>query len=282
MNFADPLGLRRALLALLLLLASVPLLAAQRIVTLAPHLTELVYAAGAGERLVGTVAHSDHPAAARRLPRIGDAASIDQERLVALRPDLILAWRDGTPAHVVDRLRRLGLRVESSHIDRLDAVPDELRRIGRLVASPASADTAATVLEQRIHALPRPQGRPIKVFYQLWDRPLYTIGGGHFIDDIIRRCGGINLFADLRSPAASVDPETILVRAPEAIVAAAEPDTARQWFARWRRYASLPASRAGRFAAAPPEWLNQPGPRLIDGAEWLCGEFTRWRQEKAP
>lgn len=255
--------------------------AAERIVTLAPHLTELVYAIGAGDRLVGTVAHSDYPPAARLLPRVGDATAIAPERLLALRPDLVLAWQGGTPAHLVEHLRRLGLRVESSRIDRLDELPDELRRIGRLVGRPEAAEMAAQALERRIRTLPRPQGRPIKVFYQIWDRPLYTIGGGHFIDDVIRRCGGVNLFSDLSQPAASVALEAVLARAPQAIIAAAEPAAAARWLAAWRRHPKLPAMQAGRFAAAPPEWLNQPGPRLIDGAEWLCAQLARWRSAPA-
>ncbi len=264
---------------LLLALYLCPAWPAQRIVSLAPHLTEMLFAAGAGSRVVATVKGSDYPTQARRLPRVGDASSVDFERIVALKPDLVLAWAGGTPVRIVAKLKALGLRVEESRVTGLGGVPDELERIGRLAGTPVPAVRAAAKLRRRIADLARRYAgrRPVRVFYQVWDHPLYTVGGQHFISDVLARCGAVNIYADLREPAGVVGRETVLVRDPQAIVAGADARTAARWFAEWSRYGSLTAVRLGHMGAVPPDLLEEPGPRLVYGAERLCALLDGWR-----
>jgi ABC-type Fe3+-hydroxamate transport system substrate-binding protein len=189
------------LIALALLASAAPVAAmpAQRIVTLAPHLAELVHAAGAGDRLVGTVAWSDFPAEVQSLPQVGDAFRLDLEMLAVLAPDLVLAWQGGNPDHMLAQLERHGYRVVALAPERLDDIAAHLEEIGRLAGTQATAQAAAAdyraalAAERRAHA-----GKPVlRVFYQVSWRPLYTVGGRQLISEVITLCGGENIFAEL-------------------------------------------------------------------------------------
>ena len=173
---------------------------AQRIVSLAPHLTELLFAAGAGSLLVGTAAYSDFPALARRVPTIGDSSAIDIERVVALKPDVVLAWRSGNPAGTIAKLEQLGLRVFVTEPVTLDAIADQIVSFGRIAGSQAAARNAAERLRDDIAALRlKYQGRRrLSVFYQIWHQPLMTVNGKQVISSVIELCGGRNVFAGLK------------------------------------------------------------------------------------
>ncbi|MDZ7642790.1 MAG: helical backbone metal receptor [Woeseiaceae bacterium] len=224
---------------------------AERVVTLAPHLAELAFAAGAGSSLVGVSAHTDYPEAARSLPVVGDAFMLDQERLALLRPDLLLAWQSGTPAHVVDALRGRGYRVVVIRTRGLPDVATALRRIGALTGQAAAAGRAAARYEQELLEL-RNQWRdaaPIRVFYQVSQRPLYTVNGEHYVSELIGLCGGRNVFADLGELAPLVAEEAVLGRDPEVLLAAAVPGS--EPFTVWERWPALSANRYGnRFLVA--------------------------------
>ena len=188
-----------------------------RIVTLAPNLTELVFWAGAGERLVGVSAYSNHPPAALDLPVVGDAFMIDQERLAVLEPDLLLVWEGGTPAHVIDELGALGYRVEAMRTNSVADVARTIVRIGELTDHRETANRAAAAFEQRlgeIEAVHRDRA-DITVFYQVSARPLYTVNGGHFVSEIIELCGGTNVFGDLGELAPTIEVEAVVERDPE-------------------------------------------------------------------
>ncbi len=194
---------------------------ARRIVSLAPHLTELVFSAGVGQRLVGVVSFSDYPPAARELPRIGDAFQVDYEAIVGLRPDLVLAWAGGNPAQVIERLRGLGLNVETFAPLRLEDIAAHLRRIGKLAGEPRQANAVADEYLQTLAGLRSDYAArdPVRVFYQISFEPLYTVGGRSYITQMIELCGGRNVFAGLRELAAVVGLEAVLERDPELIVA---------------------------------------------------------------
>lgn len=247
---------------------------ANRIVSLAPHITELLFAAGAGGRLVAAVEYSDYPAAARALPRIGDATRIDLERLALLRPDLVIAWASGTPVRMLDGVRRLGLPLFLSEPRRLDAIGEQLRVFGRLAGTPAVAERAARDYERRLAglrmryaSLPR---RP--VFYQLALQPLLTVNGAHVIGDVLTLCGGDNVFADLPVLTPRVDVESVIAARPAAVVFALYPGedpAATESF--WRRY-GLPA--ATRFVPVPGDIIHRPTPRILDGAAQVCAALA--------
>ncbi|HSH30644.1 MAG TPA: cobalamin-binding protein, partial [Thiohalobacter sp.] len=194
---------------------------AQRIVSLAPSLTELIYAAGAGERLVGAVAYSDYPAAARQLTRVGNANQLDLEAILALRPDLVLGWGSGNPRVQLIRLRELDVPVFIAEPQRLDDIALLLERIGTLAGTRTRAEQAARAFRARQEALREQYSdRPVvRVFYEVWHRPLMTVNGDHTISAVIRLCGGRNVFADLPQLSGQVALEAVLAADPDAIVA---------------------------------------------------------------
>lgn len=245
---------------------------ARRIVSLAPHITELLFAAGAGGALVGVSEFSDAPVAARSLPRIGGGGGLDLERIVALQPDLIVAWQSGNPAFQVQRLRELGFAVFVSEPRELGAIPATIARLAHLAGTEAAAHAAITDFTRRLDGLrERYRGRaPVRVFYQVWDRPLMTVGGRHLVSAVMHLCGGSNIFADLPQLAPQVGIEAVLQRDPQAIVVAAAGDEAGRLLALWRQWPQLPAVRHGQLHAIDRELLVRHTPRILDGAERLC------------
>lgn len=247
-----------------------PAAPASRIVTLAPHLAELLYAVGAGDALVGVSAYTDYPEEAAALPVIGDAFGIDQERVSLLRPDLLLAWQSGTPAHVVDELRARGYRVETVETRGLDDVATALLLAGDLTGHPEEAAKAAADFRHGLASLrARYADRPgIRVFYQVSARPLYTVNGAHYVSELIDLCGGRNVFGDLDSLAPLVDVEAVLARDPETILASA--DAGERALRHWRRWQELAAVRHENFFLLPAGEIGRPTPRLLDAGRTLC------------
>jgi iron complex transport system substrate-binding protein len=233
---------------------------AARIVSLAPHLTELVYAAGGGARMVGAVEYSDFPPPARELPRIGSDAHISLEAVLGLRPDLIVAWPNAGSVRTIDRLRELGLPVFRSEPRELEDVATTLERLGVLAGSAAQAQRAAQTFRARKADLEkRYAGRPkVRVFYQVWDRPLLTVNGAHVISKVIALCGGENVFAALPLIAPEVDAEAVLRAAPDVILTSRADAQAPVW---------LPGIR---LVVVPADLIQRHTPRLLDGAERVC------------
>ena len=251
---------------------------ARRVVALAPHLTELVFAAGGGDRLVGVIRFSDHPAAARALPIVGDAFALNLERIAQLKPDLVLVWRSGLGARQREQLRALGLPVYESEIRRVEDIAATLRRLGTLLGNSAPADAAATGLVQHWHALQaRYSGRaPVRVFYQLWHQPLITINGEHLIAQAITACGGVNVFAGLPGLTPTVSWEAAAQADPQ-LIAGARVDAQSLPQGRWAELKQVDAVKHARYAMLPPELLGRMGPRFVDGAQLLCEALDRAR-----
>jgi iron complex transport system substrate-binding protein len=251
-------------------------LPARRIVALAPHLAELVHAAGAGAALVGAVRGSDYPEAVRVVPGVGDAAGIDIERVLGLRPDLVLAWATGNRATDVARLEALGLRVFRSEPRTLEEVASTLRRIGQLAGTAQAADQAARRYEQalaRISAEPQP--RPPAVFIQIWDVPLMTVNGQHLASSLVARCGGRNVFAALPVLAGSVSLEAVLAADPQLIIVTAAPGREQVQLAAWQRWPKLSAVAAGQVHAIDPDLMTRATPRILEGLAQVCGWIRR-------
>jgi iron complex transport system substrate-binding protein len=250
----------------------------ERIVSLAPHLTELVFAAGAGERIVATVEYSDYPQAALAIPRIGDAFRIDFERLLAMKPDIVLAWDTGTPVQTIERIRALGLRVETITTLELAHVPLALRQLGELVGTQGSANQAAEHFEKQIAQLrAEHEGRPtVSVFLQINDRPLYTVNRKHVISEVAALCGGKNVFAALTDLAPTIGIEAVIAANPQAIVSTDDtvPDAAE----RWRRWQAVTAVRVGNVFTLSSDDLTRATPRLVNGARAMCRALDTARQ----
>ena len=250
---------------------------AQRLVALSPHLTELAFAAGAGPKLVGVVEFSDYPVAARALPRVGDAFRLDLEALAGLAPDLILGWPSGNSPAALDRLRRLGYRVVELEPRRLGDIGDQLEVIGRLAGTGAQASQAAREFRDGLAALQAryADSRPGRVFYQIAPQPLLTVNREHFIGQAIEVCGGQNIYAEVPALTPVVSAESVVSRAPEAIVAndytrGPGSPAAGTPLDRWRPWQTLPAVARERLFLMDPDLMSVPGPRLLAGITQLC------------
>ncbi|WP_230969839.1 cobalamin-binding protein [Nitrogeniibacter aestuarii] len=257
---------------------------ARRIVSLAPHVTELIYAAGAGEALVGVVDYSDYPPEASRLPSVGSYTRADLEAIVALKPDLVIGWRSGNPPVQIDRLRALGIPVFVNESRDLGAVARTLRRIGTMAGTETAANAAADAFEAREAALRDRYASlaPVSVFYQIWNKPLMTINGEHLISAVIRLCGGRNVFdsEDLLAP--KIGEESVLVANPESIVASGMGEARPEWLDTWRRWPQLRAVQQDNLFFIPPELIQRHTPRILDGATRLCEQLDQARQRRAP
>ncbi|AOK05096.1 cobalamin-binding protein [Burkholderia sp. AU19243] len=259
---------------------------AQRVISLAPHATELIYAAGGGAKLVGTVTYSDYPPAAQAVPRVGDNKALDLERIAALKPDLIVVWRHGNAERQTDALRALQIPLFFSEPKHLDDVATSLRRLGTLLGTGPAADVAAASFSRDIAALrARYSARPpVTMFFQVWDRPLTTLNGAHLFNDVIALCGGRNVFAALKPLAPAVTDEAVLAANPEAIVTTAagatRSDAPLPSLARWRAWPALTAVARNNLFAIDGDLLTRPSPRIAQGAAALCEDLDAARARR--
>ncbi|WP_376694955.1 cobalamin-binding protein [Wenzhouxiangella sp. EGI_FJ10305] len=256
--------------ALLIVCAGVSAEDQPRVVSLAPHLTELAFAAGAGDALVGAVAYSDWPEPARELPRIGDAYRFDMETILGLDADLALAWRGGTPEAVASRLEELGIEVLWVETRNLADIGDALEQIGSRLDAPEPAREAADAYRRELassKSLNRGE-HDVSIFYQVSARPLFTLGGRHVITEVFESCGASNLFADLDTEATAVDREAVISRSPELIIAGIN-EPADDPLSVWRDTRMVEEGRT-RLVSVDPERLVRPTPRIVEGIEYVC------------
>ena len=255
---------------------------AQRIVALAPGLAELAFAAGAGARLVGVSRLSDYPAEVRGLPQVGDAVRLDFEMIAALHPDLVLAWRSGNAPADVARLEQLGPAAYVSEARRLADIPRHLRALGALAGTEAAAERAAAAFESGVDELRRRYAgaAPVRVFYEVWRRPIMTVGGAHLVSDLITLCGGQNVFAETRSLAPTLSAEALLAAKPEAVLGGTRGGGEERYAADWRAQAPEPL-RALPVFYVDPDLVQRPGPRLVEGAKAVCEALDRARAQRA-
>ena len=255
---------------------------ARRIVSLAPHITENLFAAGAGATIVGVVDYSDYPAAAKKLPRVGSHDRLDLEAILALKPDLVIAWQSGNPATYLARLKSLGLPLFINQPRNLDAIAGDIERFGTLAATEAVAAPAARAFRSRLADLRRRYAGlpPVRSFYQIWNQPLVTVNGEQLISDAMRVCGAENIFAGLPLLAPTVTLEAVLAANPEAIVASGMNDVRPDWLDMWLRWHDLTASARGNLFFVPADFINRHSPRILDGARILCDQMEAARAKR--
>ena len=252
-------------------------LPAQRVIALAPHLTELVFAAGAGSRLVAGVRGSDFPPEALALEEVGDAAGLDFERILALQPDLVLAWGSGNRRVDVQRLERLGLAVVVLEPRRLGDIQRHIRMLGVLLGTERSARAAAAAFVLRADRLRGHYGgqAAVSVVFQAWHQPLITVNGDHLISDVLRLCGASNAFAGLPQLSAAVSPEQVMAADPDAIIIGADAKDVR--LDDWLRYPYLKAVRTGAIFTVSADLIARQTPRVLDGADKICADLDTVR-----
>ncbi len=255
---------------------------AQRIISLAPDETEMLFAAGAGSRVVGVMRFSDFPAAAGKLPVVGDVQGLDLERIIALKPDLIVVWYGGIPQQQIDRLRELHVPIYLGQARHLDDIANMIEKFGQLMGTESIAVPEARQLRVRLAGLVQDYSRrdPVRVFYQVWDQPLFTLNGQHIVSDALRVCGATNIFANLTTISPSVDLEAVLRADPEAIVGTEEAHPTDHGVMLWKRYPALTAVKRGNLFMIDGNLINRAGPRMIEGTEALCKNLDLARSRR--
>ncbi|HYD62241.1 MAG TPA: cobalamin-binding protein [Noviherbaspirillum sp.] len=253
---------------------------ARRIVSLAPHATEMLFAAGAGAYIVGVTEFSDYPPEAKRIQSVGSGVSLDLERIIQLKPDLVVGWNNGNAAAQLAKLEPLGIPIYKSEPYDFATISSSLERLARLAGTDATGQAAAQAFRTRLKKLQDTyqQRRPITVFYQIWRTPLMTLNGAHLVSSSLRLCGGENIFSKLPQLAPTIGEEAVLKADPEAIVASSgEQDDV---FAPWRRFPNLKAVARGNLVSVDGNLINRAGPRILDGTEDLCRKLDAVRAKQ--
>ncbi|MCE8017043.1 cobalamin-binding protein [Halomonas sp. MCCC 1A17488] len=255
---------------------------AGRIAALSPGATELVYAAGAGDQVVAVVDYSDYPPQAQAVPSLGSHTRIDMERLVALRPTLVIGWVTGNPSEQLEMLEALGLPVFYLEPRSFEGVASAIERLGRLAGTADAADREARRFRDgMIELRERYAGRaPVRVFYQVWDEPLMTVNDAHLIGSVLTACGGVNVFGDLERLVPRIGDESVLDADPEAILAGGMGEESREWLTHWEQYTNLTAVAEGNLFFVPPSLIQRPTPRLLEGSRLFCEKLEAARARR--
>ena len=244
----------------------------RRIISLAPNLTELAYAAGMGSSMVAVTAYSDYPEAAQQLPQVGDAFRLDWERLVAFKPDLVLAWGSNLSARDRAAFAKLGLKLLVLEPRRLDDIPKVLRLLGRIAATDEAAEAAARTFEQQAAALRQRYAAraSVRAYLQIADAPLLTVNGAHIISDVLHLCGAENVFAAAPLLTPAVSDEALVKEQPQVMLGiAATSEQEEQTRSLWRKL-PLAAVKQGRMGFVHPDLISRSTPRILQGAARLC------------
>jgi iron complex transport system substrate-binding protein len=255
-----------------------------RIVSLAPYITENLFAIDAGDLLVGVTQYSDFPAAANKIEQVGTYKSFDFERIVDLEPDIVIGWISGNPSAHISKLESLGLTVFLTEPQTPENVAEDLRALGQISGKISKANAVANKYLTRISALRQTYSRrpPVQVFYQVWNNPLITLNDQHIISNLIRGCGGINVFGSLNTLAPKVGLESILAKDPDTIIASGMDKSRPEWLDDWRRYDFMQAVKLGNLYHVHPDILQRHTIRLADGMSELCDRIDKARRKIDP
>ncbi len=255
---------------------------AQRIVSLSPHITELLFAAGAGPRVVAVSGYSDWPPVARKLPHIGSGAGLNVEAIVAQQPDLVVAWLSGNAKPQLHQLEQFGIPIFYSEPHDIDGIANNLLALGRLAGSEETAEQAASAFRKGVSDLRARYAdrRPVTVFYQIWAQPLMTINGRHMISHWLRLCGAENIFANLPDLAPAIDPEAVLKADPDVLIAGRYTGKRTDWTLRWRQWKGLRAVQKHHLYTVPADMLERQTPRALQAAKELCEDIDAVRRSR--
>jgi len=250
-----------------------------RIVALAPHIVENLYTIGAGEQIVGTVEYADFPESANKIPRLGGHQGIQIEKLLALKPDLVLAWKTGSKADDLALIERMGVKVLYGEANEVDKVPQELLRLGKLTGREDVAKHAATEFQQKLDAIKaKQQGKAsVAVFYQLWPEPMMTVSKNTWINQLIEICHGSNVFANSRTDYPLISIENVIVAKPEVIILPEEKSKNKQPVIDWQKWPEVPAVNYNQFIQVNADLLHRFTTRMLDGLDNMCDKIDQSR-----
>ncbi|MEO5377165.1 MAG: cobalamin-binding protein [Magnetococcus sp. DMHC-6] len=254
---------------------------ARRVITLAPNLTEILFAAGAGAQVKGVVDFSNYPPQAQALPHVGSFEQFDLEKILSLNPDLIVAWQSGNPANQLNRLKKLGLPLFITDQKSLEEIANDIEKMGYLTGTQTTAAPVAARFRAKLSQLQKlfSNKKSLAIFYQVWHQPLMTINQQSLINDVIQLCGGRNIFANLETIAPTINIEAVLTADPEVIVASGMDVQRPEWLDAWRRWKRLKAVVLDNLFFIPPDLIQRHGPRMLEGAEILCHQLEQARQK---
>lgn len=255
---------------------------AQRVISMSPHVTELLFAAGGGVRVAGVMNYSDYPEAARKIPLVGSSSQLDMERVLALRPDLLVVWQGGNTERQLAQLKALGIPMFYSEPQKMSDISRTVRSLGVLLGTGKVAAAAADAFDAELAALAARYSRrpPVRMFYQIWDKPLYTLNGTQIVSDAMRLCGGVNVFGSLEVRAPTVSIEAVLGQDPEAIFAGDRGEESDAGLNIWKPYKGLLAVKRDNLFTLKGGLLARPGPRMLQGAAALCEKLELARQRR--
>ena len=255
---------------------------AKRVISLAPHVTEMIFAAGGGKQLVGVVSYSDFPEEAKKIQNVGDNRQWDMERIIALKPDLLVVWQHGNSERQIDGLRKLGVPLFYSEPKKLDDIAESVQKLGVLMGTEVVAQASAKKYHEQLDQLrARYAQRPVvRMFYQVWDKPLFTLNGKHIVSDAMKLCGGENIFAPLPITAPNVSVEAVIKENPEAIFSGDRSNQSGAGLGLWKNYTSILAVQRGNLFSLDGDLLSRSGPRMIAGAALICEKLDQVRQKR--
>lgn len=249
---------------------------ASRIIALAPDITEILFAIGANKNIVGTVDSSDFPAAAKSITRVGSYSGLDMERIIALKPDLIITWGQ-TFSRQLTLLQTLHIPIYVTHPAQLEDVAKTMQRIGVLTDRTSASELAARHYLAQLAALQAQNQSltPIKVFYQIGANALFTINKDSWINQAITLCGGKNIFANAKLIGAEVNMEAVIDHQPQIILS--DVRQAQHWQMMWQHFAMIPAVKNRMLFTINPDWIDRAGPRLLLGVAAMCHDINQAR-----
>ena len=249
----------------------------QRIIALAPHITEMIYAIGAGDTLVAVSDYSDYPEQAKSLPSVANYAAINLEAVLALKPDLVIAWRTGNPQADIQRLQQLGIRIAYSDPLTLDDISAELRLLGELTAHQQQAERLATEFQRQLAQLRQTYQHktPVPVFFAMGSAPISTVANNAWPQQMLALCGAKNIFAGIQGDYPQVGIEQVIAAKPDVIIQASRTTAAD--FSYWQRFNTLPAVNKKQFVTVNADYLFRTTPRTLLGITQLCEGIDRYR-----
>lgn len=256
---------------------------AQRIVSLAPNITELLFFVGAGKQIIGADEYSNYPEAAKKIPRVNNYAAANYELILSLKPDVVIAWQTGNGDKIVDRIRQLGLPIFVIEPRRLKDIPDIFMRLGNLTGHALQAKQQGMAFTRQLNALAVQYERkkPVSVFYQIWNEPLITLNGEHLVSDVIALCGGENVFAEAAPLVPYVSIEAVVRANPEVIIASGSTEESPGWLGMWDKWPMIDAVKNNRVHFIPPDLMQRHSVRIIQGATQVC-EFLDGARSQRP
>jgi iron complex transport system substrate-binding protein len=250
-----------------------------RIISMAPNVTEILFHIGAGSQIVGVVEYSDFPSKAHDIPRIGSSHQFDIEAILSLQPDLIVAWTSGNPAEDLAKLEQLGKHIFRTEPRTLNDISTLMQRLGKLTGHSRISKVLATTFLEDTTAIRKTyqQRRNLKVLYQIWSNPIYTLNGDHLISRLIEHCGGTNIFFELTTLAPVVSTESVIEQNPDVIIAGGYQGTTPEWLGTWNQWSGMQAVKSKNLYTIDADQISRMGPRILQGMQELCQAIDQAR-----